>query len=42
MPRLCISCGDTFIADYPLGHKTITLGRRPDNDIRLNNLAVSG
>ncbi|MBK1672358.1 hypothetical protein CKO35_03395 [Ectothiorhodospira shaposhnikovii] len=42
MSRLCLSCGDTPIGDYPLGQKTLTIGRRPDNDIRLNNLAVSG
>ncbi|MCG5499597.1 FHA domain-containing protein [Ectothiorhodospira lacustris] len=42
MSRLCLSCGDTLIGEYPMGQKTLSIGRRPDNDIRLNNLAVSG
>lgn len=42
LPRLIISTGDTLRGTVPLGSKPITIGRRPDNDIRLDNLAVSG
>ncbi|MFM1897047.1 MAG: hypothetical protein RLZZ385_2121 [Pseudomonadota bacterium] len=30
------------LGDYPLDKEVITIGRREDNDIQINNLAVSG
>ncbi|AHK78544.1 signal peptide protein [Ectothiorhodospira haloalkaliphila] len=42
LPRLIINTGETLRGTVALGNKPITIGRRPDNDIRLDNLAVSG
>ena len=42
MSKLVIFLADGTTLDVPLGRERITIGRRPDNDICLPNLAVSG
>lgn len=42
MPKLILSLDDTFLGEYPLDKKHLTIGRRPTNDIHIDNLAVSG
>jgi len=34
--------GDRVIGEHPLNKECITIGRKPDNDIQIDNLAVSG
>lgn len=41
MFRLTISCEDTNIGEEILKHHTVTLGRKPDNDIRIDDSTVS-
>ncbi len=42
MAKLILSLDDTFLGEYPLDSRHLTIGRRPTNDIHLDNLAVSG
>ena len=42
MPRLIISLEGAFVREVPLMRDRTTLGRRPSNDIVIDNLAVSG
>ena len=43
MPTLTLKFKDKMIRDYPLQNGTsLTIGRRDDNDIIIDNLAVSG
>jgi pSer/pThr/pTyr-binding forkhead associated (FHA) protein len=42
MPKLILSLDDTFLGEFPLEKKYVTIGRRPTNDIQIDNLAVSG
>ena len=41
MPRLVLKFENTVLKEVPLGTRTVTIGRAPDNDIPIDNLAVS-
>lgn len=42
MAKLIFSLDGSFLGEYPLDKERITIGRRPSNDIHIDNLAVSG
>ncbi len=42
MAKLVLSFNGSVIKDYELDKEVITIGRKPDNDIHIDNLAVSG
>ena len=42
MPKLILSVDDKIIDEYSIEKDTIAIGRRTDNDICLDNLAISG
>ncbi len=42
MPKLMLKFEAAFIREIPLDKPSFTLGRKPDNDIVLDNAAVSG
>ena len=42
MARLIVYLNDQFLQEVSLARKTITIGRKPDNDVHLDNHAVSG
>lgn len=42
MTKLVLRQGGTVIGEYPLLKPVVTIGRKPDNDLRIDNLAVSG
>lgn len=42
MPKLILSVDDKIVDEYSIEKDTITIGRRTDNDICLDNLAISG
>lgn len=42
MSKLILSLDGSFLGEFPLEGKSVTIGRRPTNDIHLDNLAVSG
>lgn len=42
MAKIILSIGDTVLREIPLTKERITIGRRPHNDIVLDNLAISG
>ncbi|OOG28703.1 phosphopeptide-binding protein [Thioalkalivibrio denitrificans] len=42
MARLIVYLNDQFLQEVSLDRKTITIGRKPDNDVHLDNHAVSG
>jgi predicted component of type VI protein secretion system len=42
MAKLVLSLNGVVQGEYPLNKERISLGRKPDNDIRVDNLAVSG
>ena len=42
MAKLILSLNHTFLSEYQLDKERITIGRRPANDIHIDNLAVSG
>ncbi|MGI9227448.1 MAG: FHA domain-containing protein [Gammaproteobacteria bacterium] len=42
MPKLILSVDDKIIEEYSIDKDTITIGRRIDNDVCLDNLAISG
>jgi pSer/pThr/pTyr-binding forkhead associated (FHA) protein len=42
MAKLILSFESTVLKTFPLDKDRITIGRRPDNDIQVDNLAVSG
>lgn len=42
MAKLILTLDDSFISEYPLDKARISIGRRPSNDIHIDNLAVSG
>src|ERR1700686_2382207 len=41
MPRLVLKFEGATLKEVPLGTRPITIGRAPDNDIPIDNLAVS-
>lgn len=42
MAKLVLSFSGATVQEYELDKETITIGRKPDNDIHIDNLAVSG
>jgi len=42
MPKLILSIDDKFLDEFAINKDTVTIGRRTDNDICLDNLAISG
>ena len=42
MPKLILALDGALLGEFPLDKKTVTIGRRPTNDIHIDNLAVSG
>lgn len=42
MAKLIYSLEGAFLGEFPLDKERITIGRRPTNDIHIDNLAVSG
>lgn len=40
--KLILSLNNSILGEYPLDKERIVLGRRPENDIQVDNLAVSG
>jgi pSer/pThr/pTyr-binding forkhead associated (FHA) protein len=42
MAKLVLSLNGTVQSEHILGKERITIGRKPDNDIQIDNLAVSG
>ncbi len=40
--KLILSLNNSILGEYPLEKERIVLGRRPENDIQVDNLAVSG
>ena len=42
MAKLILTMGDKVIGEHSLNKECITIGRKPDNDIQIDNLAVSG
>ena len=41
MPKLLLKFDASVLREVPVGSRPITIGRAPDNDIRIDNLAVS-
>jgi len=41
MPRLLLKFDNATLKEIPLGTRPVTIGRAPDNDIPIDNLAVS-
>jgi predicted component of type VI protein secretion system len=41
MPRLLLKFENSILREIPLGNRPVTIGRAPDNDIPIDNLAVS-
>ena len=42
MPHLVVTSQDKLIGEYPITRERITIGRKPDNDVCINSLAISG
>ncbi|RMG57192.1 MAG: FHA domain-containing protein [Gammaproteobacteria bacterium] len=42
MAKVVLTLDERVLGEYPLNKECITIGRRPDNDIQIDNLAVSG
>lgn len=42
MAKLILSLENKFLSEHQLNNERITIGRRPTNDIHIDNLAVSG
>lgn len=42
MAKLILTLDDNFISEYPLDKARTSIGRKPSNDIHIDNLAVSG
>jgi len=42
MAKLIISMDGTVLKDFPLSKERTTIGRKPHNDIMIDNLAISG
>ncbi|RKZ58996.1 MAG: hypothetical protein DRQ44_14155 [Gammaproteobacteria bacterium] len=42
MAKLVLSFNGDFVKEYELDKEILTIGRKPDNDIHIDNLAVSG
>ncbi|HYG32054.1 MAG TPA: FHA domain-containing protein, partial [Methylophilaceae bacterium] len=42
MAKLIYSLNGSFLGEFTLNKDTITIGRRPSNDIHIDNLVISG
>ena len=42
MAKMVLSLNGTVQAEFPLDKERVSIGRKPDNDISIDNLAVSG
>ena len=42
MAKLILSFNGNVVKEYPLDKEVLSIGRKPDNDIHIDNLAVSG
>jgi pSer/pThr/pTyr-binding forkhead associated (FHA) protein len=42
MAKLVLTMNNSVVGEYPLNRDCLTIGRKPDNDIHIDNLAVSG
>lgn len=42
MAKLILSLNESVLGDFPLDKECVTIGRKPDNDIPIDNLAISG
>lgn len=42
MAKLILTLNESILGEYPLDKECITIGRKPDNDIQIDNLAISG
>ena len=42
MAKLILSMETTMLKEFPLTKERITIGRKPHNDIQIDNLAISG
>jgi pSer/pThr/pTyr-binding forkhead associated (FHA) protein len=42
MAKLIITTNGSLVGEFPLDKECITMGRKPDNDIKIEHLAVSG
>jgi pSer/pThr/pTyr-binding forkhead associated (FHA) protein len=42
MAKLILALDGALLGEYPIDKKYVTIGRRPINDIQIDNLAVSG
>jgi pSer/pThr/pTyr-binding forkhead associated (FHA) protein len=42
MAKLILSFNGSVVKEYPLDKEVLTIGRKPDNDVHIDNLAVSG
>ncbi len=42
MAKLVLSFNGDFVKEYELNKEILSIGRKPDNDIHIDNLAVSG
>ena len=42
MPRLILSMDGLVLKEMPLEKERTTIGRKPHNDIQIDNLAISG
>jgi predicted component of type VI protein secretion system len=41
MARLVVKFGSQVLREIPIGERSLTIGRSPDNDVHIDNLAVS-
>ncbi len=42
MPKLILSMDGLVLKEIPLKKERLTIGRKPDNDVQIDNLAISG
>lgn len=42
MAKIIVTLNDSVLGEYPLDRECLTIGRKPDNDIQIDNLAISG
>ncbi|MCW8942345.1 MAG: FHA domain-containing protein, partial [Gammaproteobacteria bacterium] len=42
MAKLVLRFNGEFVKEYELDKEILTIGRKPENDIHIDNLAVSG
>ena len=42
MAKIILSFDGATVKEYELDQEIVTIGRKPDNDIHIDNLAVSG